>query len=291
MNLLRDTKQALEKYGLKTAKSLGQNFLIDDSVLFDTIELSDINSHDICLEIGAGAGVLTKALSEYCKRVVSIEIDKRIFPLLNEVLFGKTNVTLINKDILKTDLAEEFSNLSLSEFPVKVVANLPYYITTPIIMKLLSSKLDIIQMTLMMQKEVADRIDANPGTKAYGSLSVYLKYFCTSKMLRTVPASCFYPRPGVDSALILLKKRTVKAVEVLDEQEFFKIVRAGFAKRRKTLLNSLNGYIDLRSKDDIKKLLAEADIDYMRRGETLTIDEFARLSNVYVRDFKQKGNI
>lgn len=286
MNILQHTKYIMGKYGFKTTKSLGQNFLINESVLNDIIYSSELTKDDIVIEVGTGIGVLTKRLAESSKEVIAIEIDKKVINILEEVLIGNDNVTIINEDILKVDIKKILEDLGYKDSKIKVVANLPYYITTPIIFKFLEEKIKIDSMTLMMQEEVADRINAKPSTKSYGSLSVYLQYFMKSEIVTKVSKDSFYPEPNVNSAVILLKQRDKKIVDIKDEDIFFKIVRGSFAKRRKTILNSLTNYENLGEKEKISSLLQQANIDPQRRGETLTIEEFANLSNTYVEMYK-----
>jgi len=274
------TAEIIKKYGFKMTKSLGQNFLINENILDKIIESADINSDDVVLEIGTGIGTLTQRLCENAKKVIAVEIDKNLIPILNETLSDYDNITIINKDILKTDINEELNNLSVKQ-KIKVVANLPYYITTPIIMKVLEDKVNVDCMVLMLQKEVADRMNATPSTKDYGSLSIAVQYYCDTDIVCKVPKSSFIPEPNVDSLVLKLVVNEKRKVEINDEELFFKIVRGSFSKRRKTILNSLSNYEDLGDKDKIQKLLEISEIDAKRRGETLSIYEFANLAKNY----------
>jgi dimethyladenosine transferase len=274
------TAEIIKKYGFKMTKSLGQNFLINENILDKIIESADISSDDVVLEIGTGIGTLTQRLCENAKKVIAVEIDKNLIPILNETLSDYDNITIINKDILKTDINEELNNLSVKQ-KIKVVANLPYYITTPIIMKVLEDKVNVDCMVLMLQKEVADRMNATPSTKDYGSLSIAVQYYCDTDIVCKVPKSSFIPEPNVDSLVLKLVVNEKRKVEINDEELFFKIVRGSFSKRRKTILNSLSNYEDLGDKDKIQKLLEISEIDAKRRGETLSIYEFANLAKNY----------
>ena len=274
------TAEIIKKYGFKMTKSLGQNFLINENILDKIIESADISSDDVVLEIGTGIGTLTQRLCENAKKVIAVEIDKNLIPILNETLSDYDNITIINKDILKTDINEELKNLSVNQ-KIKVVANLPYYITTPIIMKVLEDKVNVDCMVLMLQKEVADRMNATPSTKDYGSLSIAVQYYCDTDIVCKVPKSSFIPEPNVDSLVLKLAVNEKRKVEINDEELFFKIVRGSFSKRRKTILNSLSNYEDLGDKDKIQKLLEISEIDAKRRGETLSIYEFANLAKNY----------
>lgn len=274
------TGEIIKKYGFKMTKSLGQNFLINENILDNIIESANINNNDVVLEIGTGIGTLTQRLCEKAKKVIAVEIDKNLIPILNETLSDYDNISIINKDILKTDINEELKNLSIHQ-KIKVVANLPYYITTPIIMKVLEDKVDVDCMVLMLQKEVADRMNAMPSTKDYGSLSIAVQYYCDTSIVCKVPKSSFIPEPNVDSLVLKLVVNEKRKVDIEDEDLFFKIVRGSFSKRRKTILNSLSNYEDLGDKEKIQKLLEISEIDSKRRGETLSIYEFANLAKNY----------
>lgn len=276
----KTTKNIIQKYGFKLTKSLGQNFLINENILNEIIEAADITKDDVVLEIGTGIGTLTSKLCERAKRVVAVEIDKNLLPILNETLSAYQNIDIINKDILKTDINEELKSLGINQ-KVKVVANLPYYITTPIIMKILEENVNVSVMVLMLQKEVANRINAQHSTKDYGSLSIAVQYYCDTQIICKVPKNSFIPEPNVDSLVIKLTVNEKRKVEIEDEELFFKLVRGSFAKRRKTILNSLTGYEDLADKEKLEKLFEISQIDSKRRGETLTIQEFAKLTQNY----------
>jgi 16S rRNA (adenine1518-N6/adenine1519-N6)-dimethyltransferase len=275
------TREILEKYGFSFKKSLGQNFLIDTNILRKIVDFAELSDETGAIEIGPGIGALTEQLARRAKKVVAFEIDQRLLPILEDTLSPYGNVRIIHQDVLKADIhrviSEEFTGMT----DIMVVANLPYYVTTPIIMKLLTDRLPIRGMVVMLQKEVADRLAANPGTKDYGSLSIAIQYYTEAETVMTVPRTVFIPQPNVDSAVIRLIKRKQPPVKVEDEAFFFQVVRASFAQRRKTILNNLvnnlpNGKA---MKEQIERVLTETDIDPRRRGETLTMEEFAALSN------------
>lgn len=272
MNKL-DTREVVKKHGFKFSKSLGQNFLTDASVIEDIVEGAEINKEDFVIEIGPGVGTLTKKLLERAKRVCAIEIDSKLIPIIKEEIGEVDNFKLINVDALKLD----FKELIGSEESVKLVANLPYYITTPIISKLLNEEYNFKSLTVMIQKEVAERIDASPNCKEYGALSILVQYYCDTHIVRNVKASSFIPAPKVDSTVIKLDKLDKPRVKVMDENLFFKVVKDSFNMRRKTLWNALK-QIGL-SSDNMKEVFDKADIDQKRRGETLSIAEFGRLSD------------
>jgi len=275
------TKEILERYGFSFKKSLGQNFLIDTNILRKIVDAAGVSNDTGAIEIGPGIGALTEQLARRAKKVVAFEIDSRLLPILADTLSAYSNVRIIHQDVLKADLhaviAEELSEVS----DRMVVANLPYYVTTPIIMKLLTEQLPIRGMVVMMQKEVADRLAAKPGTKDYGSLTIAVQYYTEAEVVMTVPRTVFMPQPNVDSAVIRLTKRPHPPVVVENEDVFFQVVRASFAQRRKTLLNNLLNNLPngKEKKEQIERALAAADIDPRRRGETLDIAEFASLSN------------
>lgn len=281
------TKDIIQRYGFKFTKSLGQNFLINESILDEIVESADISDDDVVLEIGTGIGTLTSKLCERAKKVIAVEIDKNLLPILQETLSDFDNITIINKDILKIDINEELTNLGINQ-KIKVVANLPYYITTPIIMKILEEKVNVDCMVLMLQKEVANRINATTSTKDYGSLSIAVQYYCDTDIVCKVPKNSFIPEPNVDSLVIKLSVNEKRKVDIQDEDLFFKIVRGSFSKRRKTILNSLAGYENLVDKEKIEKILEKANIDTKRRGETLSIYEFAILTKAY-KDYLQNS--
>nr|WP_163192845.1 16S rRNA (adenine(1518)-N(6)/adenine(1519)-N(6))-dimethyltransferase RsmA [Clostridium thermarum] len=268
-----NTKDIVRKYGFKFTKSLGQNFLIDDSVLEDIVEGAEICKDDFVIEIGPGVGTLTRELLKKAKKVCAIELDSDLIPILQNELKDFDNFILINKDALKVD----FNELIGEENSVKLVANLPYYVTTPIILKLLTGGYPFKSLTIMIQKEVAERIDAAPGGKDYGSLTLLVQYYCNTKIIRKVAPSSFIPQPKVESMVINLERLEMPRVKVKDEKLFFDLIRDSFNMRRKTLSNALKN-VKL-SKEDITKAFEIAGIDPRRRGETLSIGEFARLSD------------
>ncbi|NMM61610.1 16S rRNA (adenine(1518)-N(6)/adenine(1519)-N(6))-dimethyltransferase RsmA [Clostridium sp. P21] len=267
------TKDIVKKYGFKFSKSLGQNFLIDDSVLQDIVDNANVNKDDLVIEIGPGVGTLTKELLKKAKKVYAIELDSDLIPILNEELKEFDNFELIHKDALKTD----FNELIGTENSTKVVANLPYYVTTPIISKLLKENYKFESLTIMIQKEVGERIAAKPSTKEYGALSILVQYYCDVEIVRKVSSDSFIPRPKVDSIVIKLNKLSEPKVKVKNEELFFKIVRSSFNMRRKTLWNGLKS-IGL-NKEQLEMAFTNAGIDSKRRGETLSLDEFGKLSD------------
>lgn len=274
-------QQIRERHNFQLSKSLGQNFITDKSVIERIVEGADIGADDLVIEIGPGIGVLTAEAAKVCARVVAIEIDKKLIPILSETLQEYDNIRVINQDILKTDLNEIIdAERDAGSFAggVKIIGNLPYYITTPIIMGILEKGVAADSITIMMQKEVAERIKAKPGGKIYGAISVAVQYYCTVTQVASVPKEVFIPRPKVDSAVLKLCIREKRPVELIDERIFFSCIKAGFGQRRKTLLNSLTGVNGL-SRDDIKSVLGQADIDPVRRAETLSIEEFAAIAN------------
>lgn len=276
------TRDILKKHGFSFKKSLGQNFLTEPNILKKIVETADINQQTNVIEVGPGIGALTEQLARNAAQVLAFEIDDRLIPVLEDTLSPYENVTVVHQDVLKAHLTEETAKVFMNQaFPIKVVANLPYYITTPIMMYFLESELAISEMIVMMQKEVADRISALPGTKAYGSLSIAVQYHMEASVAFIVPKTVFVPQPNVDSAIIVLKKREKPAVEVSNEKEFFKLTKASFQLRRKTLWNNLIHYYGKNEETTtwLRRSLDEAEIDPSRRGETLSLEEFARLSN------------
>ncbi|NRG44506.1 16S rRNA (adenine(1518)-N(6)/adenine(1519)-N(6))-dimethyltransferase RsmA [Bacillus sp. CRN 9] len=275
------TRAILEKYGFSFKKSLGQNFLIDTNILNRIVDHAELTAESGAIEIGPGIGALTEQLARRSKRVLAFEIDQRLLPILEETLSPYPNTKVINEDILKADvqkaIEEEFAGLS----DIMVVANLPYYVTTPIIMKLLEDQLPIRGIVCMLQKEVADRIAAKPGSKNYGSLSIAIQYYTKAETVMIVPKTVFVPQPNVDSAVIRLTKLEEPAVIVKSESFFFQVTRASFAQRRKTILNNLTNQLPngKQRKEQILEALTEAAIEPGRRGETLSLDEFAVLSD------------
>lgn len=267
------------RYGFKTTKSLGQNFLTDKGTIDKIIEGSQIGSDDLVIEIGPGLGVITWEAALRAKKVVAIEVDKNLIPILKDNLAELDNVDIINQDILKTDLQEIIKReKNDGAAGVKIIGNLPYYITTPILIKLLEDHLPVQSITVMMQKEVADRLRSEPGKKTYGAISVAVQYYCRVQMLAAVPREMFLPRPNVDSAVLRLDLRETKPVKVLDQKLFFACVRAGFGQRRKTLLNSLASMEGM-TKEGIDQVLTECGIEKSRRAETLNLEEFAEIAN------------
>ncbi|WP_191559244.1 16S rRNA (adenine(1518)-N(6)/adenine(1519)-N(6))-dimethyltransferase RsmA [Metabacillus idriensis] len=282
------TKAILEKYGFSFKKSLGQNFLIDPNVLNRIVDHADVTEETGVIEIGPGIGALTEQLAKRAKKVVAFEIDQRLIPILKETLSPYDNITVIHQDVLLANVKEVMEEQFKDCKEVMVVANLPYYVTTPIIMKLLEDHLPLKGIVVMLQKEVADRIAASPSSKDYGSLSIAVQYYTDAKTVMTVPRTVFMPQPNVDSAIIRLLLREEARVVTKDEEFFFKIVRASFAQRRKTLLNNLLHFLPdgKEKKSSIEKALEKAGIDGKRRGETLSIEEFAALSDLLVEEFK-----
>ncbi|APB30559.1 16S rRNA (adenine(1518)-N(6)/adenine(1519)-N(6))-dimethyltransferase RsmA [Vagococcus teuberi] len=278
------TKEILKKHGFSFKKSLGQNFLTEPNILRKIAEAGDLSKEDGVIEIGPGIGALTEHLARHAGKVLAFEIDQRLIPVLEDTLSPYDNITVVNEDILKADVVAEAKKVFDEEQPIKVVANLPYYITTPIMMHLLMSPLDITTMVVMMQKEVADRMTAKPSTKAYGSLSIAVQFYMEAKLAFIVPKTAFVPQPNVDSAIIKLEKRETPIVDVIDETFFFELTRASFTQRRKTLWNNLTSHFgkDDQTKQWLEKSLEESDIDPKRRGETLSIAEFGKLSNVLI---------
>lgn len=270
-----------QRHDFRLSKSLGQNFITDRSVIEKIVEGADIGEDDLVIEIGPGIGVLTAEAAEYAAHVTAVEIDGKLIPILAETLSEYNNIDIINRDILKTDL-NELIEAKRSEGcftgGVKIIGNLPYYITTPIIMKILESGVKADSITIMMQKEVADRIKAQPGGKIFGAISVAVQYYCTVEQVVKVSREVFVPQPKVDSAVLKLSLRKEKPVELIDEETFFACIKGGFGQRRKTLLNSLTGVRGL-LREDVREVLADAGIDPVRRAETLNIEEFAAVAN------------
>lgn len=288
LGIPQNTIAVLQKYNFNFQKKFGQNFLIDTHVLEKIIEASGITKEDFVLEIGPGIGTMTQYLCENAREVVAVEIDKNLIPILGDTLSAYDNVTVINEDILKLDinkLAEEYNGGK----PIKVVANLPYYITTPIIMGLFESHVPIDSITIMVQKEVADRMQVGPGTKDYGALSLAVQYYAKPEIIANVPPNCFMPRPNVGSAVIRLTRHPEVPVQVDDEKLMFKIIRASFNQRRKTLANGLNNSPEIHlPKEIIQESIEELGVPVTIRGEALTLEQFADFSNIIGR--KIKGN-
>jgi len=269
-----------DRYGLRLSKGLGQNFIRDRGVLTRIVEGAGVREDDLVIEIGPGIGVLTAELARQAAAVTAVEIDARLIPILEETLAEYDNIRLINQDILKTDLGRiitEGRAEGLYTGKAHVIGNLPYYITTPIIMKLLEDGVPADSITVMMQKEVADRIRSAPGSRTYGAISVAVQYYCRVEKVTDVPKEAFLPRPKIDSTVLKLTPRTDR-VRVRDEKAFLRCVKAGFAQRRKTLLNSISSAEGL-SKDYVGQVLEAAGIDPGRRAETLTVEEFADIAN------------
>ncbi|MTD37570.1 16S rRNA (adenine(1518)-N(6)/adenine(1519)-N(6))-dimethyltransferase RsmA [Erwinia sp. CPCC 100877] len=283
------TREILKKHGFSFKKSLGQNFLTEPNILRKIVETAAVDNQTNVIEVGPGIGALTEQLAMNAAQVLAFEIDDRLIPVLADTLAPYENVTVVHQDVLKADLIGTTQSVFKQDLPLKVVANLPYYITTPIMMHFLESALEVSEMVVMMQKEVADRISAKPGTKAYGSLSIAVQYFMEASIAFIVPKTVFIPQPNVDSAIIKLTKRERPAVEVTNEQEFFKLTKASFQLRRKTLWNNLIHYYgkDEATKAWLTTSLTEAAIEPSRRGETLSLEEFARLSNTLEKNRKE----
>lgn len=275
----RSTAEIIEKYHFSFQKKFGQNFLVDSSILDRIIESAQITKEDCVLEIGPGIGTMTQCLAEEAGAVVAVEIDKNLIPVLEDTLSAYENVTVINADILKLDLNRIVEEHNGGR-PIKVVANLPYYITTPIIMALFEKHVPLHSVTIMVQKEVADRMQVGPGTKDYGALSLAVQYYAKPEVVTKVPADCFMPKPNVDSAVIRLTRYEKPPVEVEDEAWLFAVIRASFNQRRKTLANGLAnaGYPGIGRKQ-VEEALSDMGLSTMIRGETLTLEQFSELSN------------
>lgn len=267
------TKDIVEKYGFKFSKSLGQNFLVDKSVLGDIVNSADVSEEDVVIEIGPGVGTLTRELLKKAKKVYAIELDSDLIPILSEELKEFDNFELIHKDALKVN----FNEIIGVEKSVKVVANLPYYVTTPIISRLLNQNYNFKSLTIMIQKEVGERIAAEPNCKEYGALSILVQYYCNIEVVRRVSPTAFIPRPKVDSIVLRMDKLDEPRVNVKDKGLYFNVVRSSFNMRRKTLWNALKN-LKL-SKENMEIAFSNASIDPKRRGETLSLEEFAKLSN------------
>ena len=275
------TKAVLERHGFTFKKSFGQNFLTDTNILQKIVDTAEIDDQVNVIEIGPGIGALTEFLAERAAEVMAFEIDHRLVPILADTLSDFDNVTVVNEDILKVDLAQHIQNFKNPDLPIKVVANLPYYITTPILMHLIESGIPFSEFVVMMQKEVADRISAQPNTKAYGSLSIAVQYYMTAKVAFIVPRTVFVPAPNVDSAILKMVRRPEPAVAVEDEKFFFKVSKASFTHRRKTLWNNLTGYFGKTEevKEKLTKALDQAGLSPSVRGEALSLAEFASLAD------------
>ncbi|MBQ1327440.1 MAG: 16S rRNA (adenine(1518)-N(6)/adenine(1519)-N(6))-dimethyltransferase RsmA [Eubacterium sp.] len=271
----KKTIETIKKYNFNFQKRFGQNFLIDSHVIDKIIRAADIKKTDTVIEIGPGIGTMTQYLAENAGRVFAVEIDDKLLPILADTLSPYDNVTVINQDILKTDI----ESLAGKGVTVKIVANLPYYITTPIIMGLFENHVPAESITVMVQKEVADRMAASPGTKDYGALSLAVQYYADTYLAANVPPNCFMPRPGVGSAVIRLTRHKEMKVKVSDEKKMFKIIRASFGERRKTLANGIKNSPELSySREQVENALTDMGLDTRVRGETLSLLQFAELS-------------
>lgn len=280
LGIPQNTITVLQKYHFNFQKKFGQNFLIDTHVLERIIEAAGITKDDFVLEIGPGIGTMTQYLCENAREVTAVEIDQNLIPILADTLSAYDNVTVINEDILKLDIVKLAEEKNAGK-PIKVVANLPYYITTPIIMGLFESHVPIDSITIMVQKEVADRMQVGPGTKDYGALSLAVQYYAKPEIVANVPPNCFIPRPNVGSAVIRLDRYAEPPVQTLDEQFMFSVIRASFNQRRKTLVNGLSNAPGLNvSKEKIKEVLARMELSETVRGETLTLEQFAQLADL-----------
>ena len=280
-----NTIAVLNRYGFSFQKKIGQNFLIDENVVEKIVRDAGVTKDDFVLEIGPGIGTMTQILCENAREVVAVEIDDKLIPILTEdTLSWYDNVTVIHEDILKLDIVK-LANERNGGKPIKVVANLPYYITTPIIMGLFESHVPLDSITIMVQKEVADRMQVGPGTKDYGALSLAVQYYAKPQILLNVPASCFMPRPNVDSAVIQLTRYEKPPVEVSDEHLMFRLIRASFNQRRKTMTNSVGNSPELSvSKEQMAAALEKCGLSATVRGEALTLAQFAELANVLSED-------
>lgn len=279
------TMDLVKKHGFKFAKSLGQNFLIDDNIVDKIVAGAGIGPEDKIIEVGPGIGTLTREMASRAQNLMAVEIDKNLIPILEDTLGDYDNVKIVNEDIIKADIRGLIDE-NLGGGPVKLVANLPYYITTPIIMRFLEENINVTDIVVMVQKEVAERMNAQPGGKDFGALSVAVQYYCDTEIVAKVPRHLFVPQPNVDSIVIALRVRPERKYKVDDEDLYFKVVKAAFGQRRKTLLNSISSMGNL-AKDQVKEALEEAGIDPKRRGETLSLDEFAILSNVIGNKLKE----
>lgn len=282
-SLAYKTKQIIKKYEFSFKKNFGQNFLVDERVLDKIINAADINANDLIIEVGPGIGTLTQAMAKKAGKVISVEIDKTLVPILGELLVDYSNIEIINEDILKVDInsiIEKYKSMGMS---VKMVANLPYNITTPIIMNILERHIPMDSLTVMIQKEVAYRMNAKPSTKDYGSLSLVTQYYCEPYLVANVPQNCFMPRPNVDSAVIKLSILDKPPVDCNDESFMFEFIKAAFSQRRKTLVNCLssNSIVNL-SKEEIGKVLNSLGYDERVRGESLNLLDYAKLSNKFM---------
>lgn len=270
-------KEVLSNHGFKFSKSLGQNFLIDGNIVRKIVSESNITKDDYVLEIGPGMGTLTEELGLRAKKVVAVELDDSLLPILDQTLASYDNIEIVHGDILKVDIAKLIEE-KLNGGPVKVVANLPYYVTTPIIAKLIEEGLNLESVTVMVQKEVADRMASKPGSKVYGSLSVFVNFYSEPKVIVKVPKTVFMPQPKIDSSVIKLTLR--KELPDIDREKFFKIVKAAFSKRRKTIINCLSSYGFNIDKETIRQALESLDINPEERAENLSVEDFMNISKI-----------
>ncbi|MBR6909786.1 MAG: 16S rRNA (adenine(1518)-N(6)/adenine(1519)-N(6))-dimethyltransferase RsmA [Lachnospiraceae bacterium] len=276
----QNTIDVIQKHGFRFQKKYSQNFLIDTHVLDKIVSAAGVTKDDLVLEIGPGIGTMTQYLAEAAREVVAVEIDKNLIPILEETLSEYDNVTILNEDILKVDIAALAEEKNGGK-PIKVVANLPYYITTPIIMGLFESGVPLDNITIMVQKEVADRMQVGPGTKDYGALSLAVQYYAKPEIVANVPPNCFIPRPNVGSAVIRLTRYPEPPVKVEDPKKMFALIRASFNQRRKTLVNGLSNAPEIKaSKEEIQNAIAKMGLSETIRGEAFTLEQFATLSNL-----------
>lgn len=286
-----NTIAVLQKYHFNFQKKFGQNFLIDTHVLEKIIDAAGVTKEDFVLEIGPGIGTMTQYLAEAAREVTAVEIDKNLIPILADTLSGYDNITVINEDILKLDIGKIAEEKNGGR-PIKVVANLPYYITTPIIMGLFESHVPIDSITIMVQKEVADRMQEEPGSKEYGALSLAVQYYAKPEIVAIVPPNCFMPRPKVGSAVIRLTRHEQTPVKVENEKLMFRIIRASFNQRRKTLANSLSNFPEIRlEKELIQQSIEELGLPVNVRGERLSLEQFAKLSNIIGKKIENQSDL
>lgn len=273
------TAGIIEKYKFRFQKKFGQNFLIDDHILEQIVDAAEIGPNDVVVEVGPGIGSLTERLCQRAKHVLAVEIDSNLIPILEETLSPYSNKTILNADVLKIDIKKEVEKIA-KDAEIKVVANLPYYITTPIVMGLLEGEVPLSSITIMIQKEVADRMRVGPGTKDYGALSLAVQYYCEPRLVTIVSRHCFMPAPNVDSAVICLKRHDHPPINVENPKFMFQVIKASFAQRRKTLANGIGNASDIPiSKQQTMEILKSLGWNESLRGETLTLEEFAKLSD------------
>ena len=284
MNLVEETEYIMKKYKIKANKSLGQNFLIDNEVIQDIIEGAEITPNDLVIEIGPGIGTMTKSLLDKAKKVICIELDSKMVDILNDRFKKYKNFEIINEDILKVDLNNIIKKEKSSEDKVKIVANLPYYITTPIIMKLIENNLEVDDITVMVQKEVADRLIEIPGGKNTGAITYTVYYYCSSKKIREVDNTSFIPKPEVKSEVIKLKLRDVPPVNVKNKKVFFNIIKSSFLQRRKTLVNAMVNSGVFENKEKTIEILKKANIQENVRAEKLKIEDFEKITNLFLEN-------